>query len=438
METASWLQRRSQKELQRHQDERTPSARDMARIIHSAAFRRLQAKTQVLGIGEGDFHRTRLTHSMEVAQIGKGIVQNIRSLQSAEDHILEILPDNDLMFAVGLAHDLGHPPFGHGGEIALNYCMREHGGFEGNGQTLRILSKIEHHTRGHGLDLTRRTLLGILKYPVQYSRLCKTRRPETANSTIIKSSDWKPPKCYHDDESDVVNWLLEPLTESDRKLFIRHSAPKTDKHGKATEKSLDTSILELADDIAYGVHDLEDGIALGLITKDKWVSILEKIDQGWIEEMGLKGLDTELFGEQYERKQAIGGLVNAFMTSISIKEKQDYSEPLLRYGAVLDEKTKNILSTIKGFVMDNVVKIPQVQTLEFRGQHLVLQIFEAIASDPKRFLSDDFSLRLNSQTSITGEYRIICDYIAGMTDEYATRMYERLFLPRQGTIFQKL
>lgn len=112
-------ERRSRTRLDRPSDERTDSARDLARIIHSSSFRRLQAKTQVLGIGEGDFHRTRLTHSMEVAQIGKGIVQNIGGLQSEDEHILEILPENDLMFAAGLAHDLGHPPFGHGGEIAL-------------------------------------------------------------------------------------------------------------------------------------------------------------------------------------------------------------------------------------------------------------------------------------------------------------------------------
>lgn len=438
METLTWLQRRSPRELRRYQDERTPSARDMARIIHSAAFRRLQAKTQVLGIGEGDFHRTRLTHSMEVAQIGKGIVQNIRGLQKEDEHVLEILPDNDLMFAVGLAHDLGHPPFGHGGEVALNYCMKDYGGFEGNGQTLRILSKLEHHTYEHGLDLTRRTLLGILKYPVKYSEVCKKEYPEQRLGSIIRSSDWKPPKCYHDEEKDTVDWILQPLNEEDRKLFTKHSEPSIQKHGKSSEKSLDTSILELADDIAYGVHDLEDGIALGLITRDKWVEVAGKIDQSWLEEMELVNLDVKLFGEQYERKQAIGGLVNAFMISISIQENQDYSDPMLKYKAVLDDRTESILATIKQFVMDNVVKIPQVQTLEFRGQHLVIQIFEAIASDPKRFLTPEFASKLTSQISNIQEYRIICDYIAGMTDEYATRMYERLFLPRQGTVFQKL
>ena len=431
-------ERRSQARLDRPRDERTDSARDLARIIHSSSFRRLQAKTQVLGIGEGDFHRTRLTHSMEVAQIGKGIVQNIRGLQSEDEHILEILPDNDLMFAAGLAHDLGHPPFGHGGEIALNYCMRDHGGFEGNGQTLRILSRIEHHTLDHGLDLTRRTLLSILKYPVQYSEICKKESPAADQGCIIRSSDWKPPKCYHGDEKDVVDWILEPFSESDRKLFIRHSDPGTHKHGKPTEKSLDTSILELADDIAYGVHDLEDGIALGLITRDKWTAVEEKIDKDWLGQKSLQDLRNRLFSEEYERKQSIGGLVNAFMTSISVRENPDYSDPLLKYRAELDDQTEAILSVIKDLVKDNVVKIPQVQTLEFRGQYLVIQIFEAIASDPERFLTRESARRLNSRISKKQEYRIICDYIAGMTDEYATRIYERLFLPRQGTVFQKL
>lgn len=166
MDSELQSERRSNHTLERKNDHRTFSERDLARLIHSATFRRLQAKTQVLGIGEGDFHRTRLTHSMEVAQIGKGITKNLLSRCAEQQATDCVLPDSDLMFCVGLAHDLGHPPFGHGGEVALNFCMREHGGFEGNGQTLRILSKIEAHTPNYGLDLSRRVLLGVLKYPV--------------------------------------------------------------------------------------------------------------------------------------------------------------------------------------------------------------------------------------------------------------------------------
>lgn len=164
----------------------------------------------------------------------------------------------------------------------------------------------------------------------------------------------------------------------------------------------------------------------------------QQIEPQWLTGKKLTNLEEQLFGREYERKQSIGGLVNAFMTSISVRENPDYSDPLLKYRAELDAQTEAILSVIKDLVKDNVVKIPQVQTLEFRGQYLVIQIFEAIASDPERFLTRESARRLNSRMSKTQEYRIICDYIAGMTDEYATRIYERHFLPRQGTVFQKL
>lgn len=166
----------------RQDDVRNEWERDYSRLIHSSAFRRLQAKTQVLGLGESDFYRTRLTHSMEVAQIGSGIKRWLKngaySNKLDQDFLNDLLPDSALINAICLAHDLGHPPFGHGGEVALNICMREFGGFEGNGQTLRILTKLEKYTEQNGMNPTRRLLLGILKYPIPYS--------ETCNNSIYK------------------------------------------------------------------------------------------------------------------------------------------------------------------------------------------------------------------------------------------------------------
>jgi len=161
------------KEAQRDNDIRNQWERDFARIIHSAAFRRLQAKTQVLGLGESDFYRTRLTHSMEVAQIGVGILKKLKhdyeNHKTQEDsEIKEALPKSALINAVCMAHDLGHPPFGHGGDVALNLCMRNHGCFVGNGQTLRILCKLDKYTEKNGLNPSRRLLLGVLKYPSSY------------------------------------------------------------------------------------------------------------------------------------------------------------------------------------------------------------------------------------------------------------------------------
>ena len=164
-------------------DVRSHYERDRARIVHSAAFRRLQGKTQVMGVGEGDFHRTRLTHSIECAQIGNGLLNHLRCTDVPKE-FLDWIPSRDLIEAACFAHDLGHPPFGHGGEKALHTRMIQHGGFEGNGQTLRIITRLEKYKqKGWGIDPTRRLVLAILKYPVSYSTF-----------DIIKCTA-KPPKC---------------------------------------------------------------------------------------------------------------------------------------------------------------------------------------------------------------------------------------------------
>jgi dGTPase len=230
----------------------------------------LQGKTQILNLGESDFYRTRLTHSLEVAQIAAGITRQI-----TKDNIghpaVELLPDLSMIQAIGSTHDLGHPPFGHGGEVALNYCMRDYGGFEGNGQTLRILTLLEKFSEENGADLTRRTLLGTLKYPVSYGTVRNQEiTPALVSGTstvqLVDRKTSKPPKCYMDSEREVVNWILAPLSESDRDSFTS-SCLQEEKHGIALHKSLDCSIMDLADDVAFGVHDLEDSLALHLITR---------------------------------------------------------------------------------------------------------------------------------------------------------------------------
>lgn len=146
---------------------------DYARVIHSASFRRLQGKTQILNLGDSDFYRTRLTHSLEVAQIAGGLVRQLA--QSFPDHpATTALPDRSQIHAIACSHDLGHPPFGHGGEVALNYCMRDAGGFEGNGQTLRLLARLENFSAGAGANLSRRSMLGVLKYPAPLSELANS------------------------------------------------------------------------------------------------------------------------------------------------------------------------------------------------------------------------------------------------------------------------
>ena len=158
-----WDQRHQPRTDSRDGDHRSAAQRDKARVMHSAAFRRLQAKTQIHGIGLSDFFRTRLTHSLEAAQIGAGITEQLRQKFPEQANLLSL--DGHLIETICLAHDIGHPPFGHGGEIALNYMMRDYGGFEGNAQTFRIVSKLEPYTINNGMNLSRRTLLGLVKYP---------------------------------------------------------------------------------------------------------------------------------------------------------------------------------------------------------------------------------------------------------------------------------
>jgi len=207
-----WTNRRSGQTHQRgSQDHRDPYERDRTRVIHCPAFRRLQRKTQILGTDEGDFHRTRLTHSLEVASIGSSIVRSLM-INHKNNGLVSIFPNDDLISVICLLHDIGHPPFGHGGEVALNYMMRDQGGFEGNAQTLRLLTKVEESYGAYGLDLTRRALLGILKYPVPWSRVVATQLPcvDDIRSRTIRINDWLPPKAYFDEEQAEVDWLAYP------------------------------------------------------------------------------------------------------------------------------------------------------------------------------------------------------------------------------------
>ena len=439
-----WQERRSGQEVSRPQSQyRNGYVRDRARVIHSAGFRRLQAKTQVLGIGEGDFHRTRLTHSMEVAQIARGIVYHQKQTVNRATPWVAWLPDPNLIETIALAHDLGHPPFGHGGEVSLNFAMKDSGGFEGNGQTLRLLARNEAHTQGYGLDLTRRCLLGVLKYPVAYETVVRKTLPEVPQNLIqLRREDWKPPKCYMSSERDVVEWILAPFSNTDRKLFLKlRKAPTDLAHGKSQYHAFDTSIMELGDDIAYGVHDFEDAIALNLVDRDDWIDVTKGIDKSWARSLKIAPIDKlthQLFlGTNHERKRAIGSLVNAFIVSVKIKEQKDFEHPLLRFNASLSAPAEKFLDKLKGLIVRKVIKTPQVQTIEYRGQQLILRIYEAIASDPARLLKENFSELHQSMRDDISRKRIICDYIAGMTDEYATRMYERLFVPRQGHVFDR-
>ncbi len=419
---------------------REPSEIDVARVIHSSAFRRLQSKTQVLGLGESDFYRTRLTHTLEVAQIATGMLRILqRSSSTAHERAL---PDVPLITTIALAHDIGHPPFGHGGEVALNYLMQPDMGFEGNGQTLRILSNLERRHKGSGLNLTRRSLLGILKYTRPFSQSRKRTLPSDSSNTPlrqVKSKEWKPPKCYLDTEQDTVNWILSAFSEDDKEKIIRFNEIATeDSHGKAKNPTLDCSIMDLADDISYGIHDLEDGIHMGFVTAEIWSEFEEEKlteHRSWLKNNELTELSRRLFSNRESRKEAIGALVNAFVTHAKITEGRGDSE-LLRLNVDLDgDESRKVLDKIKGLVVERVIQRPEVQTLEYKGQQIVMELFEAFNAEPKRLLPLDTQEKVCISES---KERVICDHISGMTDEYASRIYGQLFMPGQGSVFQKI
>lgn len=431
-------------------DHRDPYYRDYARLVHSAAFRRLQAKTQVLGLGESDFYRTRLTHSLEVAQIGAGLVVHLRAQlqlptmppQPRFESWLNLLPSEKLIEAICLAHDLGHPPFGHGGERALNYAMRGAGGFEGNGQTLRILARLEKNSEDHGLNPTRRLLLGVLKYPANYSRVVEPAFAQLEGDIFkYKDDELKPPKCYHDEEGGVVRWVLEPFSADDQSRF-----QQVGEDGKTMFKALDTSIMELADDIAYGVHDLEDCVHLGLVREKHWHDMLTEKPKGKQETYGAilaehPELDIwreQLFSEQeVARKKAVSNMVHALITTVSLRTVEGFEHPLLNVNADLDDKAKVLLKFLGALVRKHVIGTAQVRTLERKGQMIVFQLFEVLRSNPEAYLRESTFNKYKAAKDFSDKegLRVICDYVSGMTDEYATKLYQRLFTPRFGSIF---
>lgn len=432
-----WLDRREARE-QQADDARSPGDVDYARVVHSASFRRLQGKTQILNLGDSDFYRTRLTHSLEVSQIAGGLIAQLR--QSFPDHpATAILPDRSMIQAIACAHDLGHPPFGHGGEVALNYCMRDAGGFEGNGQTLRLLSRLEAFSAHAGANLTRRSLLGVLKYPVAYARAQGPQRPALhpglSALRIIDTQASTPPKCYLDSEADVVDWILADLSPADRDGFV--AMQSTGGHGKSLHKSLDCSIMDLADDIAYGVHDLEDAIALDLVGAADLAQAVTAADcASFLQATGgdhAADFLEPLHRDEAPRKRVVGRLVHHLIAAIRFRQAGDFAEPLLAWRADLPQGPQRLLAALKALVMARVIRSPAVQQLEFKGQGMVVAVFEAMASDPARLLPRVWHGRLDAEGP-----RAICDHVASLTDAGLLKTYERLFAPRMGSVFDRL
>jgi len=295
-------------------------------------------------------------------------------------------------------------------------------------------------------------LLGLMKYPQLIENLYRENRPADVNNLRqLKADEWHPPKGLFKDDQDIIDWVLEPLSKEDRDLFQSMKAQSiksqhNNKHHKTRFKSLDCSIMELADDIAYGIHDLEDAIVTKVVNRTDFerevIIKLQQIDDAWLQEYSAT-LTEKLFSDHHHlQKDAIGGLVNYLITAIKLsdlneQEEINFAEPLLRYNATLSTATAQALQIFKDFVYVYVIKLTSLQRLEYRGQQIVMELFEALSSDPQRLLPSNSAKRWqhavdNKQNS----ERVIADYIAGMTDDYATRLYQSLFNAHAANDYQ--
>ena len=397
-------------ESKRSGDYRTPFQIDRDRIIHSSEFRRLQGKTQVFLSGEYDYYRTRLTHSIEVAQVGRSICSYLIWKENAP-FTEEYFVNADLVEASCLAHDLGHPPFGHAGERILHELMLDYGGFEGNAQTLRLITEIFFRTGNarRGIKPTRAFLDSVLKYKIPFSDF-----DETPSNHFIYD--------YQKKYIDFVFGGKKPPENLDLNEF----------------KSIECQIMDWADDTAYAINDIADSISGRFITikqLDKWqkeneadlnkadCEALEKIKR-WIKESVFKSKLSSEIGD--------------FIHAISIKERATFMDDLTnryKYELVIDDEIKRLAALYKKVSFDIVFQSPQIFQMEFKGRHLLSSIFAALkenyvtAIKPPRLLPDFTDSLLRNEPDKTERARIVCDYVSGMTDHYAVRTYKRLYDP---------
>ncbi|SDW29867.1 dGTPase [Marininema mesophilum] len=401
-------------------DVRDAFERDYGRIIHSATFRRLQSKKQVIGTDVGDLHRTRLTHSMEVAQIarGVGIFLNHSGVLPEGESI-----DISLVEAAALAHDLGHPPFGHEGERSLNRMMASFGGFEGNAQTFRILTRLEGRNE-QGLDLTRGLLLAVMKYPILYEDAVAEVVPTLVNK-------WPPKIGVYKSDLPVFEWVLATFAEEERRYFQTTVVDPNTLYRKTQHLSFECSIIELADDIAYATHDLEDAVNLRLVEIEELREVLHTGPwKGRYEELHEAGeaADQLHLGQddfKHRLKQVFASLISVFVNHVECeKHGPPFTSKRLMYRAKLPTDLKALNEKLKSIVREKVIHSQSVQALAWKGDRVVRMLFEAMMEEEKLLLNNDRH-RIAGDPSTRA--RVVCDYIAGMTDPYALRMHERLF-----------
>jgi dGTPase len=383
---------------------RTAFARDRARVLHSAALRRLAAKTQVVTAGSDDFVRNRLTHSLEVAQIGRELASTLGC-------------DPDIVDAACLAHDLGHPPFGHNGERALAELAEGIGGFEGNAQTLRLLTRLESKTfdpagRSVGLNLSRATLDAATKYPWP-------RR------------DGERKFGVYDDDAEVFHWLRNGVEAGDRRC-------------------LEAQVMDFADDVAYSVHDVEDGIVAHSIDLERvgaerapyWESVRriylpeatdEQLDEGWRRLTGLAYWPSAGFDDS---RRALGGLkdltsqlIGRFCTAAEQATHAKFGRSrLIRYEAdlVVPDGIRTEIALLKGVGMFHVLNSPERQARRAVQRELLTELVEALWKSAPRVLDAAFAADFAEAADDGARLRVVVDQVASLTDPSAQAWHQRL------------
>jgi dGTPase len=397
-------------------DYRTPFRRNRDRLIHNAAFRRLQRKTQVFLSGEYDFYRTRLTHSIEVAQIAGSVAQYLNHAAPQLEPGFAI--DPDLCEAASLAHDIGHPPFGHAGERTLHELMTPFGGFEGNAQTLRLIGQTIFTSGGdrRGLNPTRALVDGVLKYKTLWGEV----------------PDQRKHFLYADQQR-----FLDFVTAG--RPWPADLSPGPARNGF---RSLECQIMDWADDTAYSLNDIVDGVHAGFID----LGGLER----WAEEHAAAE-DAE--SVQYLRaalrrgdiERAMNRRIGRFVESVRLVERDTFLADLSnrwRLGITVDPDARREQRLFARLSVDLVFRSPQVCQLEHKGAFMLRRLFDTLSGNyldrgaPRlTLLSADFADEIaRAGLDRAGRARILCDYLAGMTDSFASRIYKRLFDADFGSI----
>ncbi len=399
--------------------ERSPFARDRARVLHSAGLRRLAATTQVLVAGSADFPRTRLTHTLEVAQIA-------REMGSA------LGCDPDLVDVAGLAHDLGHPPFGHNGEGELNRICEGIGGFEGNAQTLRVMTRLEAKVidpatgRSAGLDLTRASLDAACKYP------WPRRDPATVHDSRGADLGGQSHKFgYYADDADVFHWF-------------REGAP-----GERT--CLEEQVMDWADDVAYSVHDLEDALHAGLITLDMFTSATERENIMDVAHRGyLPLVDPASIGAALDRllaldcwpssydgsqrdlaamKSATSRLIGRFCAAAEQATREAYpGGRLTRYAAslVVPEGVRAEVAALKAMTAIYVMNRAGADVEYARQREMLAELVSTLVFRGGRDLEPWIAPEFDAAADDGGRLRVVIDQVSSLTDASAMAWHARL------------